>query len=99
MQLTTLPAEIRNQIYSIVLSTHSPLILWVDPVGISRTCTRHSRARARVTYQFSLYGSGSALDFNQLKYVSRMLYQETRGLERCYNEVSTLASRSPQRFQ
>jgi hypothetical protein len=99
MRLTTLPAEIRNEIYSFVLSTHSPLIYWVDPVGVSRICARHSRARARLTYQFSLHGSGSALDFNQLKYVSRMLYKETRGLERCYNEVSAVASRSSRRLE
>jgi hypothetical protein len=99
MRLTTLPPEIRNEIYSIVLSTHSPLIYWVDPVGVSRICTRHSHARARLIYQFSLHGSGSTLDFNQLKYVSRMLYKETRGLERCYNEVSTEASRSSRRLK
>jgi hypothetical protein len=99
MPLTTLPAEIRNEIYSIVLSTNKPLIYWVDPVGVSRICTRRSCARARLTYQFSLHRSGSVLDFNQLKYVSRMLYRETRGLERCYNEVSVVASRSPRRFK
>jgi hypothetical protein len=90
MLLTELPAEIRNEIYSRVLYAPSPLVIWVDPAGVSRICDQRKRAWARLAYQFSVVGSGSTSDFNQLKYVSRMLYKETRGLERRYNKVSTM---------
>ncbi|KAH7061000.1 hypothetical protein BKA63DRAFT_226617 [Paraphoma chrysanthemicola] len=98
MCLTILPAEIRNEIYSIVLCTARPLVVWVDPAGVSRICIRRSRAQARLVYHFSLHSCGSTIEFNQLKYVSRMLYKETRGLERRYNEIPAAASsRSRQR--
>jgi hypothetical protein len=97
MRLIALPAEIRNQIYSIVLFTARPLVIWVDPAGVSRICIRNSRALARLAYQFSLHDTGSAIDFNQLKYVCHLLYEETRGLERRYNDITAVASRSSRR--
>lgn len=95
MPLTVLPAEIRNKIYSMVLSEPEPLVLWMDPAGIPRVCRRHSRARPTLTYLFSQRTSGSAVEFNQLKYVSRMLFMETRGLERRYNTISATAAVAP----
>jgi hypothetical protein len=97
MNLTTLPAEIRNEIYSIVLSTSRPLVVWVDPAGVSRICIRHSRACAKFAYGFQLHSTCSEIEFNQLKYVSRMLYNETRGLERRYNWIFAVTSRSRRR--
>jgi hypothetical protein len=87
LQLTSLPGEIRNAIYKIVLSSPEPLIIWVDPAGARRICRQQSRGLSSLTYLFSSYTGGSKIEFNQLKYVSRMFYAETHGLECRYNAI------------
>lgn len=101
MHLTSLPAEIRMLIYRMVLCTPDSLIVWVDPSGVGRVCARNLPALAKTTYYFSWSEGASMMDYNQLKYVCRQLYQETRGLECRYNHVSITrngaSSRSQQR--
>jgi hypothetical protein len=84
--LTQLPPEVRNIIYRMVLSEKG-LTVWIDPVGISRICIGPLPKRASFVYLFTQYHSSSTLGFNQLKFVNRMFYRETRGLECRINAI------------
>jgi hypothetical protein len=86
LHLTTLPAEIRNNIYKHVLYHPGGLVVWTDPAGIRRICRQPLRQRGLLVYTFSVGRGSSKIGFNQLKYVSRLFYLETCGLE-CYHSV------------
>ncbi|KAH4068847.1 hypothetical protein HBH98_077440 [Parastagonospora nodorum] len=73
--LLALPAEIRNLIYEFALTRDEVRVHWV---------TGTTRLRLKPELRVS---SNPKASINQLKFVSRQLYQETAGTELKYNRV------------
>ena len=88
-RLEQLPPENRNLIYEFVLTHHEPLFgikpghIKTNKVGLY---TKHIECATK--YECSCENCYSKYEFNKLKYVSRMFYDDTRGLELRYNDVT-----------
>ncbi|KAF1831075.1 hypothetical protein BDW02DRAFT_70361 [Decorospora gaudefroyi] len=78
-----LPAELRNRIYELVLTSTEKRLRFADdgPCG-----------KPRIYEPFPRF---SKRDFNQLKYVCRELYQETAGLEAKFNILEITGGQWP----
>jgi hypothetical protein len=69
-----LPAELRNQIYQLALSTPEPLVLISKYDGLA-------------TLLLSDF-DGVTREFNQLKYVNKQVFTETEHIELKYNDIT-----------
>ncbi|KAH7091416.1 hypothetical protein FB567DRAFT_616990 [Paraphoma chrysanthemicola] len=91
--LLSLPGELRNRIWEYALTSSNP----IHHARVSRiTADGHTRnsyvlsARSTITISDSAMReglAGSALEFNNIKYVNQQLYDETANLELKCNEV------------
>lgn len=102
--LLRLPRELRDQIYLTVLYDADGLLYKQDKNGINRLCRRsthrssHKRIlvslrRALLRRTFSRSRTHRS-DINQLKYVCKQLYKETKGLALPQNRIILEDSRS-----
>ena len=87
-----LPPEVRNIVYEYALTSDRRLVY--DCGGLHKAVGQHCCARKlrdghiRATApSFVAKNSKGAIEFNQLKYVSRKVREETKGLELKYNRI------------
>jgi hypothetical protein len=98
-----LPRELREQIYAYVLTTSHGLSFGSDRSGVSRICERQAyydmpnstdqrhiwRLACIVIADYFSYSrlASDYSTFNQIQFVSRLLYRESHGLEIRYNTL------------
>lgn len=95
--LFRLPRELRDQIYQYALYNANGLLYQTCSDGVGRLCRRPRASSIRtaiITWlhrcsfrQMGRKYKGHAIENNQLKYVCRRLYDETKGLDLHYNLI------------